>query len=367
VVIDNGSGFCKAGLSTDESPRVVFPAIVGRPRHKVMMRDYKDSYVGDEAQEMRGVLTLKYPLEHGIVTKWDDMELMWEHAFDQLRVRGEDFPVLLTEAPLNPKMNRERMVQLMFESFNVPCMYVAVQAVMALYASGRTTGTVFDCGDGVSHTVPVYDGYWLPHATQRIDLAGRDLTHYLQRLVTERGYSFQSTAEQQIIRDLKETLCYCAMDYERELKEAETSDDCEAPYMLPDGQSIRIGSERFRAAEPLFQPSLLGRDIDGIHESIFKSIKKCDIDLRAELFHNIVLSGGTTLLAGFSNRLHKEIYSLVDPKDPSRVRVVTPPDRDLAVWRGSAVLAGLPSFPKMCISSQEYDELGPDIIHRKCF
>jgi len=290
--------------------------------------DYKDAFVGcalslilctstytsgrDEAQTKKGILNLNYPIEHGIITNWDDMEEIWRHTYDNgLRAMPEEYPVLHTEAPLNPKVRtrdlprfqvrtvltavspqvcREKMTQIMFESFGVPAFYVQVQAVLSLFETGRMTGIVLDSGYDVTHIVPIYEGFSLPHAVNRLDLAGRDLTESLGRLLMERGHPLLATGNMEVVQDIKEKLCYVALDFEAENQTtARSSTIVEKWYELPDGQVITIGDERhalnlsplcvtdqelprFRCPEALFQPSLLGKGYAGIHETIQNSV-----------------------------------------------------------------------------------------------
>lgn len=325
----------------------------------------KELYIGEEAMRRRGVLSLKYPIEHGIITNWSDMEEVWLDTFEnQLRVDPSQHNVLLTEAPMNPKSNRERMIQLMFERFNVPATYISIQAVLSLYSSGRTTGVVMDSGDGVSHTVPVFEGYALPHSIQRLDLAGRDLTEHLAQLLTERGYAFVSTAEREIVRDMKEKVCYVAEDFEAEKAIAESTNQRDKTFELPDGTIVTVGSERFRCPEILFKPSIIGLDTGGIHECVHRTITKCDIDIRKDLYANVVLSGGSTMFEGIGQRMTKELTALAAPT--IKIKVVALPERKYSVWIGGSILSSLTSFNSMWIKKEEYEEYGPGIVHKRC-
>ncbi|XP_044025581.1 uncharacterized protein LOC122863288 isoform X2 [Siniperca chuatsi] len=368
IVLDTGSGLMKAGFADQDLPNIIFPTIIGMPKYEEIMNGNleRETYIGHEAQHMRGVLALKHPIKNGTICNWDQMEKIWHHTFQQLCVDPEDHPVLLTEAATSPLENRQRMVEIMFEGFSVPFTYVAMQAVLALYAAGRSTGVVLDSGDGVSHSVPVFEGYCLPHAVQRFPLAGGDVTLHLKKLLQEQGVCMRTTAEMEIVREMKEKCCCVALNYEAELSQGGSS--CrEMHYTMPDGQIVTLGSERFRAPEILFKPELIGRDHYGMHESVFKSILRSDVDLRRCFMGNIVLSGGNTLLPGLPERLQAEIRRLVSGDMGQSVRVTSPEDRDFSVWHGGAVLASLPTFSSAWISQEEYEEYGPQIVFRKCF
>ncbi|KAG0235452.1 Actin-2 [Actinomortierella wolfii] len=349
VVIDNGSGVIKAGFAGDDQPKCFFPSFVGRPKHVRIMAGAVegDVFIGRKAQELRGLLRIKYPIKNGIVQDWDDMERIWQYIYtDELKTLSEEHPVLLTEAPLNPMKNREMAAQIFFETFNVPALFTSIQAVLSLYASGRTTGVVLDSGDGVTHSVPVYEGFAIPHAIQRVDIAGRDVTEYLQLLLRKAGYHFHTTAEKEVVRIIKEKTCYLPLYPHKEKETGTKAED----FMLPDGNVIK----RFRAPEILFNPELIGEEFPGIHQVVVDSISRSDMDLRKSLYANIVLSGGSTLCKGFGDRLLLEIKKLA-LKD-IKIKISAPPERKYSTWIGGSILASLSTFKKMWVSAEEYQE-----------
>ena len=324
--------------------------------------EHKDCYVGDEAYAKKEILLLDHPR----ATYWDDMEKIWHHTFyNELRIAPEEHPVLLTEPPLNTKTNREKMTQIMFETFNIPSLYVANQAVLSLYSTGRLTGIVLDSGDAASHSVPVYEGYALRHCTLSLDVGGRHLTSYLGKILSERGYSFTTTSERETVRGVKESVCYVALDFDRDLQMAASSSCLEKTYKLPDGQVITVGNQRFRCPECLFTPKFLGLESEGVDRMTYNSIMKCDVDIRRDMYFNIVVSGGSSMFPGIADRMQKEMYTVADPA--VRIKVVASPERKYSVWIGGSILASLSSFQEMWVSKQEYDECGPSIVHRKCF
>ncbi|KAJ3085360.1 Actin-2 [Quaeritorhiza haematococci] len=362
VVIDNGSGVIKAGFAGDEQPKCFFPSYVGRPKHVRIMAGAieGDTFIGKKAQELRGLLRIRYPMEHGIVTDWDDMERIWQYVYsEELKTLSEEHPVLLTEAPLNPRQNREQAAQIFFETFNVPALFMSIQAVLALYASGRTTGIVLDAGDGVTHAVPVYEGFAIPNAIRRVDIAGRDVTEHLQLLLRKGGHHFYTTAEKEIVRVIKEKTCYVALNPSKEEKEASGKYE---DFVLPDGHVLKLGPERFRAPEIMFNPELVGLEFAGVHQVVVDSINKADMDLRKALFSNVVLSGGSTLCKGFGDRLLNEVKKLA-LKD-IKIKIYAPPERKYSTWIGGSILASLNTFKKMWVSAEEYQE-DPDVIHKK--
>ncbi|KAE9963814.1 Actin-like protein [Venturia inaequalis] len=369
IVLDNGSGTIRAGFAGEDTPKCFFPSWVGRPKHVRTMAGARDGdvFIGPHAQDIRGLLKINYPLEHGIVTNWEDMERIWQYVYQEgLKTLSEDHPVLLTEPPLNPRSNRDTAAQILFETFNVPALYTSVQAVLSLYAAGRTTGIVLDAGDGVSHAVPVYDGFAIPNSVRRIDVAGRDVTEYLQTQLRKAGYIFHTSAEKEIVRTIKEQTSYVALDPAKEEKEwtgaSSRSGGKDIDYVLPDGKSIKIGAERFRAPEIMFDPERIGLEYTGVHQMVVDAIQRTDMDLRKTLFGSIVLSGGSTLTKGFGDRLLHEVQRLA-VKD-MRIKIFAPQERKYTTWIGGSILAGLSTFKKMWVDKDEWQE-NPEIIHQK--
>ncbi|XP_052055187.1 actin-related protein 2 [Apodemus sylvaticus] len=380
VVCDNGTGFVKCGYAGSNFPEHIFPALVGRPiirsTTKVGNIEIKDLMVGDEASELRSMLEVNYPMENGIVRNWDDMKHLWDYTFgpEKLNIDTRNCKILLTEPPMNPTKNREKIVEVMFETYQFSGVYVAIQAVLTLYAQGLLTGVVVDSGDGVTHICPVYEGFSLPHLTRRLDIAGRDITRYLIKLLLLRGYAFNHSADFETVRMIKEKLCYVGYNIEQEQKLALETTVLVESYTLPDGRIIKVGGERFEAPEALFQPHLINVEGVGVAELLFNTIQAADIDTRSEFYKHIVLSGGSTMYPGLPSRLERELKQLylervlkgdVEKLSKFKIRIEDPPRRKHMVFLGGAVLADImKDKDNFWMTRQEYQEKGVRVLEK---
>ncbi|CAO2622418.1 Actin-related protein T1 [Lemmus lemmus] len=339
VIFDNGSGLCKVGISGEFEPRHVISSVVGNNR--------KRYFVGEEAQCNYDGLHLCYPIERGLVTRWDDMETLWKALFEwELGVKPSDQPVFMTEPSLNPRETREKTAEIMFEKFNVPALYLCNHAVGAL----------------VTCTVPIYEGYSLPHAITKLYVAGRDITEHLTRLLLAKGYTFPCILNKAVVDDIKKKVCTVSWgcedthkNYQKALKE----------YKLPDGNVIQMSEHLCRVPEVLFTPDLLGIHDLGISKMVCSSIMKCDIDIQETLFADIVLSGGNTLFSGLQNRLLRELENLAFEGTP--IKITASPQRCYSAWIGGSIMASLTTFKQMWVTAEEFKEYGAFVVQRKCF
>ncbi|XP_042872732.1 actin-like [Penaeus japonicus] len=355
VVVDVGSDTIKAGFSRDDTPRSVFPSCVTRPRHEKKSLYQKPWYAGDAKMPRADVFSRKFPVENGVISDWDDMTKIWQHTFEnELSVDPKDNPLLLVVSAHNASSTRELLLETMFEYFHVPAIYLANPYILALCASGRTSGVVMDTGDGVSHAVPILEGTIVPHALQRLDVGGRSLTDHMLKILAEQGHAFRTSEGQSIARDVKEKLCYVMTNSYHSFPFKET-------YTLPGGNAITVGRERFVCPEGLFQPSHLGLHSQGIHKVVNTSVLLCDKAVRKLLYQNITLSGGNTLFPGLEERLLKEVTDLTPAG--TKVKVVAKPQRKFAVWGGGSIVASHPNFQKLWISKELYDEVGPAVLN----
>ncbi|KAJ5078133.1 actin-7-related [Anaeramoeba ignava] len=328
IIIDNGSQTLKVGYAGDDAPYKILPTIIGKPKNKELIQMFggKEYYIGDSAKAKSGILNLNYPIKHGIITNWDDMERIWYDAFyNELRIIPEEDSFLFTESPLNPKENREKTTEIMFESFDVHSFYLANSAMLAMYQSGKKTGIIVEIGDDFSSVVPIYDGFCLPDSIMKSNLAGREITNYLIQNLNQKGIEFKTTYEKDMIEDLKKKTCY----------------------------------------KLLFKPSLIGIETQGIHQMICNSLNKISVGIRKELYQNIILSGGSSLFPGLTERIQKEVSQLLPLK--IKIQIISPPERWLSTWIGASILASTSNFAKMWITKEDYQENGPKIVHQKCF
>lgn len=363
IIIDNGSGFSKVGFGGEKEPKTILATCVGYPKYSYSIKggNTKSYFIGKDAESKRGILKLQYPIEHGIITNWDDMERIWESIFtNELNVNPEEHSILLSEAPLNSNKNRETMAQIMFEDFNIPALYVENQALLAACYFGKTTAVILDSGDSVTNCIPIVESVPISNALNNLNFAGRELTKYMSKILAEIGCRFNTDAEMQIIQKIKEKTCYVALNYEDELKSFESYD-----YKLPDGTQVVIKDQRIRCPEALFNPSIISKEGKSIAQICHESIQKCsNKNLEQELYNNIILSGGNTMFKGFPERLRKEMRILASPSMKGEIKIIANSERNIAAWKGASILSTISLFDNRWITKKEYEEKGSSVVHK---
>lgn len=400
VIMDNGTGLTKLGFAGNDSPSFVFPTAIatsvyntknGKSSSQVggIKRGLEDLdfHIGDDALSASTGpnYSLLYPIRHGQIENWDHMERFWERSiFKYLRCEPEDHYFLLTEPPLNPPENRESTAEIMFESFNCAGLYIAVQAVLALAAlwtlskvhDRSLTGTVIDSGDGVTHVIPVAEGYVIGGAIKNIPLAGRDITLFIQLLLRDRG---EVDTSLQTAERIKQQFCYVCPDIVNEFKKFDQyPQEKFAQYIVETvdrRKAVDIGYERFLAPEIFFNPEICSSDfLTPLPTVVDQVVQSSPIDVRKKLYKNIVLSGGSTMFKDFGRRLQRDIKGLVNERIESSeklsgvkstgvdVQVISHKRQRNAVWFGGSLLAQTGEFKSYCYTKQDYDEYGPSIV-----
>lgn len=411
VVIDNGTGYTKMGYAGNCEPNYIIPSQIGVKEAPTAGAksagpgaapaaakggagkgiDDLDFFIGDEAIAVAKTYAVRNPIKHGQVENWTLMEQFWEHCiFKYLRAEPEDHYFLLTEPPLNAPENREYTAEIMFETFNVPGLYIAVQAVLALAASWTSkevkertlTGTVIDSGDGVTHVIPVAEGYVIGSCIKHIPIAGKDITAFVQQLMRERETTIPPAQALQIAKRVKETYSYVCPDIVKEYKKYDTEpskwfkqyEDKESVSQRP--FVCDIGYERFLGPEIFFNPEICSSDfLIPLPAVTDAAIQSCPIDTRRGLYKNIVLSGGSTMFKDFGRRLQRDIKRTVDNRikrseelsggklkaTPPDVKVISHHMQRYAVWFGGSMLASTPEFYNVCHTKAQYEEHGPSI------
>ena len=364
IIIDLGTGYCKSGFSTDEIPSSIISCLVGKPKYASgrVGFDKKKFFVGKEASAISGVLNINNPVSEGVINNWDDIEKLLGYIFSsELKIDPNEYNILLTETPMNPKENKEKLAQIMFENFNVQRCYIALESLLSLFSAGKDTGISVDIGDGISSFVPIYYGCSLPYAIIRSNVAGRLLTKFLNELLEKKGYNFSTMAEKEIIKDIKEKGCYISNDnYENELKNIDNF-----LYELPDGNKIELKEERIKCPEVLFNPSIINNTDKNISQNCYEAVEKCDNFIKKDIYKCIDLTGGSSMFPGLEERFYKEIKDLVDIDMKNEIKIENLNDRKYGVWTGGAILT-MSGFELKWITKAEYEESGDLIVHKKC-
>ena len=367
VVIDVGSGLVKAGFGGEDGPRSIFNSIVGTPKEVGLMvgMELKERYVGDDAISKYEIMNFSYPIQRGEVTDWDKFENLIHYLlYSEMKVVPEEVSILITESPRTSRENREKLTEILFETFNVKRLHIANSSMLGLFSYGKTSGLIVDSGFNITSTVPVYEGYPLSHASIRINIGGEDLSKNLLSMIQNNlDETYIDTKGRILADDIKEKLGYLLLN-------PDDGDDVkDVTYELPDGKKIALSKELYKANEILFSPNEENEKEKGllsIKSMVIDSINKCDNEIKNDIKENICLTGGTTLLKNFPEKLKNE---LSESSEGTNFNLSAEQERLFSTWIGGSIVSSLDNFQFMWVNKKEYTDNGKNllVIDSKCF
>ena len=376
LIIDLGSSEVKAGFSGQERPKILFKTCMGETKFNKMIKNFdannqqiKEKYIGEECDKYMPILKLKFPIEHGCFTSEEDILPLFNHVYSRLKMNSEEIkehPVLITEPLLNKFKSREKISSVLFDILNVPALIFAAQPILSIYSTSSTSGAILESGSGVTQSCILYEGFSLPCSHERYNYGGDDVSKNFMQLLHKQGYYFDTSAEYQIVNDIKEHFCFTTFskNFEHEKKCLEGSKEEENDhYFLPDGNIISIGVEKLLPAEILFRPDLIGCEFPSFQQMLYNSIDKADVEIRNKLYENVILCGGNTAIKNLNKRIWEELKKLSPYLQNIKIR--SPNKPQLSAWLGGNIISSLEMINKMWVTQKEWDEIGDKIIHTK--
>ena len=367
IILDIGSGYCKAGFSGEIEPKIITPTIIGHQKsiESENIDDNTSLIFSENALEKSNILNIEHPIKKGSIKNWNDLNLFLDNLFkNELKIDCKNYGILITETSSTSKLEREKLVELLFDNYQFSQIYINNGAILSLYGACKFSGFVLDSGFDYSEIVPIRNGFPFKNCIKKINIGGNDINEYLKKLLIKNNNNNNISLNEIDINNIKEKYCFIAENNTNIEKEKNHN---EIIYELPDKSKIKIKDEIFLAPELNFHPEMIEKEFGGLAQIFCSCMYDVDNYTKQKFDGTLVLSGGNTLFQNFTERLSKEIKNYYGGKFKDRFEIVEIPERKFIQWIGGSIFSIMSIFNGLCTTKQEYNENGAKIIHKKCF